>query len=118
MPDDVMLAPCGIMCNDCAIYKAAQDPAEAARLAEAWRANGVTKAQPEWFRCQGCRGDRALRWSEDCRIAPCCEEKGLQHCGQCGDFPCTPYLKWAEAPEHHKQAFERLRKLTGTLSDH
>ena len=109
--EDLMLAPCGILCAECSIYKAAQDPEEAIRLAEAWRANGFENAVPEWFKCQGCREDRSLCWEEDCKIASCCEEKGLHDCSQCGEFPCEPYQEWAETPEHHQMAYQRLKDM-------
>lgn len=106
-----MLACCGIDCSECAIYKAANDPEGAVRLAESWRAGGHPEAKPEWFRCQGCHGDRSLRWTENCQIASCCDEKGLQNCGECDEFPCSPYEKWAESPEHHRLAYERLKAM-------
>ncbi len=104
------MAPCGIICGDCDIFQAAQDPAEAVRLAEGWRAAGFQEAVPEWFRCRGCRADRALCWTDDCGIYACCvEERGLDNCAQCADFPCQPYTEWAAQGAHHADAAERLR---------
>ena len=109
MTIDPMRAPCGIDCGQCSIYLAAQDPGAAERLAEAWRAGGNARASADWFRCQGCRGDRAECWSEDCAIAACCgEERGLTLCSECGDFPCERLVKWGEEYPHHRQAMEWL----------
>lgn len=106
------MAPCGIICGDCDIFHAAQDAVAAERLAEGWRAGGLPNAKAEWFRCQGCRGDRTLLWTEDCRIRACCMgERGLASCAECADFPCQPYLEWAGQGEGHAAAFERLRQL-------
>lgn len=41
-------------------------------------------------KCQGCMetgGSAGARGQ--CPIAACCESKGLEHCGQCGDIPCA-----------------------------
>jgi hypothetical protein len=110
MPDQQLLAPCGIDCTACDIFKAAQDREFAVRLAETWR-SGNPNVQPEWFRCQGCRGDRSLRWSEDCHIAGCCEEKAIADCSCCTDFPCQPYLDWIDPYPHHQAAYERLKEM-------
>ena len=110
--DSAMLAPCGIDCGVCPILRAAQDPKEAERLAEGWRAAGQPKAEPGWFRCQGCRGERSLCWTENCQIYACCvEEKGLDFCSQCDDFACEKLLAWVGADPHHAAALARLKEM-------
>jgi len=27
-------------------------------------------------------------WGGECKVKSCCEEKALNHCGECSDFPC------------------------------
>ena len=105
------IAPCGLDCSACAIYIAAHDPEAAERLAKQWRQGISEKAKAEWFRCQGCRGDKSVRWCDDCKIAECAEERGLEFCSQCDDFPCVLLLVWAEEPEPHRIAFERLKQM-------
>jgi hypothetical protein len=108
MSNQQMLAPCGIDCATCDIYVAAHDPEAARRLADTWKSRGSSEAKPEWFRCQGCRGDRSVRWCGDCKIADCCEEKARQNCSQCADFPCETYQNWIGKWQHHRAAYERL----------
>jgi len=55
-----------------------------------------------FFKC-GCHPSR------DFRI--CCAEKQINHCGECGDFPCEPYLEFVGDFEHHKKAMEYLLSL-------
>ncbi len=107
------LAPCGLDCAACAIFQAARDPAAAGELAAKWRQNGFPNAEPGWFRCEGCHGDHALRWSEDCRIALCCEERRLASCSECPEFLCPPLQAWASKGEHHRDALARLYALRG-----
>ena len=37
-------------------------------------------------RCPGCSCDGY--YTVPCKVHRCVREKGLDHCGQCGDFPC------------------------------
>lgn len=105
---DTLTSCCGIDCATCSIYLAAQDTEAARRLAEAWQAAGTPDAQPDWFKCQGCRGERSACWSDNCELRSCCTDRGLTHCGQCGDFPCATYLAWIGPYPHHRAAYEKL----------
>jgi hypothetical protein len=110
--DDSMRAPCGLDCARCVIHIAASDPKEAEKLAFEWQHSGHPQARPDWFRCQGCTADPALRWSPDCPIAACClETKGLTLCSQCDDFPCPQLQQWAAPFDHHRAALATLTKL-------
>lgn len=106
---DEQISCCGIDCSTCDIYVAAHDPAAARQLAARWRANGVTEAQPDWFQCEGCRGDRSVCWSGDCKLYACCTERGKSFCDECDGFPCATYIEWADAYPHHRAAYERLQ---------
>lgn len=41
------------------------------------------------FNCDGCLSEKPFLASEECEIKLCCEKKGLEHCGDCPDFPCS-----------------------------
>jgi len=112
MCDERRLAPCGIDCSGCPIRVAAGDAKAAEGLAREWRNSFAPDAEPSWFRCQGCWGDRSVRWSDDCRIFACCvEQRGLSSCHECPDFPCGELLEWAEAYDNHGEAMGRLRRM-------
>jgi len=53
---------CGILCSECE-YK-------------------------EQINCGGCVHITKPFWGDSCPVKDCCEGKGLEHCGLCGDFPC------------------------------
>jgi len=118
------MAACGIDCNECGQYKVTmeQDVKEAEGLAGWYRSMGwigenegaeaVLKKAPL---CKGC-------WNrtDDCffkcgcnkiDFSKCCKERQIDHCGQCGDFPCEPYLEWVDWHESHKKAMEHLLSL-------
>lgn len=106
-----LIAPCGLDCRACDIYQAAHDPDAAVRLAEAFRAEGRADAVPEWFRCEGCPGDREAHWSSDCGILACCvDDRGLASCAACDDFSCRRLEEWATRSPRYAAALERLRR--------
>lgn len=53
----------------------------------------------EEYGCSGCLEMTDGYWGEKCEIKACCEEKGLEHCGLCGDFPCEMLLDYSYDPE-------------------
>jgi hypothetical protein len=60
----------------------------------------------------GCRGDRTQHWSEDCEIMLCCiDEKKLDYCHECGDFPCEKIDEFVTYGEKYKEAIERLESM-------
>lgn len=53
-----LAAPCGLSCTACKLYIRTK--------------------------CKGCRTKR----NPQCTIWKCAEERGLNYCGECSDFPC------------------------------
>jgi len=39
--------------------------------------------------CKGCINIEKPFWGENCPIKSCCENKGIEHCGICDNFPCS-----------------------------
>jgi hypothetical protein len=66
MPVDLNLgAACGSYCGECRYYKQG---------------------------CDGCGYVKGKTFWGECRFYSCTREKGVEHCGLCGDFPCSNYL--------------------------
>lgn len=38
--------------------------------------------------CKGCLFIEKPFWVGECKVKSCCEKKGLNHCGECSNFPC------------------------------
>lgn len=38
--------------------------------------------------CNGCLNISKPFWGDVCLVKKCCEDKGLNHCGECSEFPC------------------------------
>lgn len=107
-----MRAPCGLDCSTCNIYQAGFDD-DIARKTIAWfKENHQVDLTPDDFRCQGCRGDLARHWSPDCWIRACCfDEKGLEFCSQCREFPCDRLVEWSRSGSTYAEALDYLRHM-------
>jgi hypothetical protein len=87
-----LAAPCGVYCGPCPYHRAATDRALAEKLASQ---RGL---EPEAVVCLGCRAEKGVcrlekgvlrRRAGLCQSYDCCiNQKGLQFCYQCPDFPC------------------------------
>src|SRR5688572_21872001 len=93
---DPMIAACGISCGDCNLYCATVDEEAAAQLVPWFKqegrlgpGEGAAEVMCRGPYCQGCTGDPATQWTNDCWIRQCCvEDRGHQFCSECRRFPC------------------------------
>ena len=117
------LAACGIDCNECGLRNAGHD-FKVADSCVAWfrdagwieadgNAESVQKAiQNKTPYCNGCWAEKSDdQFCGNCNLRICCENKGINHCGDCGDFPCEKYIAWIGNLDHHKKAMEYLLSL-------
>ena len=80
-----LLAPCGLYCGVCSIYRADKQNNEKLKqkLAKAYW------CKPEQIECDGCLSDNKYFYCEQCNIRACVHDKGLSGCHQCADWPCS-----------------------------
>jgi hypothetical protein len=113
------LAPCGIDCAACDLYRAAFDTEAAGRMAAWFRSRGWLPADAgvEALRarmplCDGCLGDRAACWTPDCELRACCvDERELTSCHRCDAFVCEKLTAWVGDYAPHAEVVERLRAM-------
>lgn len=58
---------------------------------------GILCSKCDWKKtekCKGCSNIDKPFWGV-CQVKSCCEEKKLEHCGECTDFPCTQLNEFA-----------------------
>jgi hypothetical protein len=104
-----MIAACGLDCEECDIRVAASSREVAEGLAQWFKTERGREIDPGSIRCDGCRGDRGRHWSPDCWILKCCvDDRGLESCSACPDFPCQALVEWAGTSERYSEAVERL----------
>jgi hypothetical protein len=114
-----MIAVCGLDCGGCDIRMLPIDPQAAERVVSWFRemgwlqpSEGVAEAIERRMYCQGCHGDRTVHWSADCWILQCCvDQKGLELCHECPEFPCGRLSEWAKGNEGYAQALRRLQQM-------
>ncbi|HSJ59381.1 MAG TPA: DUF3795 domain-containing protein [Anaerolineae bacterium] len=113
------IAACGLDCGGCDIRLLPLDPDAAARVV-AWfhemkwlpEGEGVDEAIARGMYCRGCHGDRTVHWSADCAILICCvDERGLELCSECKEFPCALLTDRAETNAQYARGLQRLQAL-------
>ncbi|MFW5898726.1 MAG: DUF3795 domain-containing protein [Candidatus Saliniplasma sp.] len=113
------LAACGLECKECSIYLADSDKELAHEVMNWFIERGwldgeidVEEFMSDGPYCLGCHGKRETHWSPDCWILHCCvDEKGLDNCSECDEFPCGRLERWAETDESYLEGLERLKGL-------
>ena len=107
-----MIAVCGLVCSECDIFRALNNPEIAQKIVDWFKEERDTEIKIEDIRCLGCKGDRTKHWSPDCWILNCCvDNKGLEFCYECEEFPCDGLNDWAHGSERYAEALERLERM-------
>jgi len=92
MATDKLIGACGMLCGNCAAYKATQttDPEELKTLAEIESGYLGAEIRPEENGCDGCMtvGGRVGHCVPRCTIRPCALSRGYQTCAECDRFAC------------------------------
>lgn len=79
-----LLAACGLYCGVCGVLIAHRDGNT--KLKE--RLCTVYGCTPEEIVCEGCFSGVRFKYCVSCPIRACADEKGIDGCHQCDDFPC------------------------------
>lgn len=79
-----LAAPCGLYCGVCGIRIAHVEHNE--KFKE--RLTQVYGVGVEEIRCKGCLSDDVFFYCRTCPIKTCTQEKKIEGCFQCDDFPC------------------------------
>jgi hypothetical protein len=79
-----LAAPCGLYCGVCSVYIAHRD--NNGKFKE--KLSAVYGVGADDIRCEGCLSDNPFVYCKVCSIKSCTQEKGLEGCHQCNDFPC------------------------------
>lgn len=109
-PDKRRAAVCGLFCPACTIFIGTnEDPERLKRSAERL-GRGVDEVQ-----CEGCRSEkRCFYCREKCKTATCAQERGVDFCGECHEYPCED-LKTFQAEMPHRielwKSQERIKEV-------
>lgn len=87
----MVLAYCGLNCNECPVYLASivNNVAAQIQLAREYSTD-TCKFSKEDMYCLGCHSDMvSQKMCGDCDIRLCGTKKSYKSCAECGDFPCS-----------------------------
>lgn len=90
MPEENILAFCGLECTQCPAYVSTQTGNEELRreTAEKWSSPGH-EIDPDDIMCDGCLQSKRLSgFCHICGVRKCASGKGLPHCAECDDYVC------------------------------
>ncbi len=77
------IAPCGLDCVNCDLFKANGNRA-------AWESVAAKLGKPaESCACLGCRAGNGCVFHPGCETLDCARARGLDFCSDCANFPCT-----------------------------
>lgn len=115
------IAVCGLDCNTCpfpSIHTSLENAEKWVGQFKEWKVlkegEGAKEIMERGPYCIDCHGDRSKHWSAKCWILKCCvDDKGLNNCSECGDFPCDKLVEWSNTNEWYKKALENLKQLKG-----
>jgi hypothetical protein len=79
-----LLAPCGLYCGVCGVFRAHRD--DSAKFKE--RLSSFYSCSPEEIACEGCLSGTRFKYCRQCSIRSCTQEKQYEGCHECSDFPC------------------------------
>lgn len=92
---------CGIYCGACDI-RLAGETGRRSRFAAFWdegtlrrfrerQGTPVTSPEQLRLRCSGCKSDDVFVNCGACQLRACARERRVEHCSDCGEFPCATY---------------------------
>ncbi len=86
---------CGLYCGSCGVFLANKKGLLEAKSKE-W------KMETEDLYCKGCKSDTVAIFCRTCHFKTCAENKGIEYCFQCHEFPCQELLDFKddERPHH------------------
>jgi hypothetical protein len=103
-----LAAVCGLFCPACHVYIATQeDPERLKILAERFQ-------RPiEEMQCNGCRSDsRCFYCNTVCFMSRCAQEKGVEFCGECADYPCDGLEAFQKEAPHRIELWQNQARIT------
>jgi hypothetical protein len=109
MFNEETVAPCGLYCGVCGVYRATINNDEELREKFA-KAYGVSPAD---LVCRGCNSDTVFMYCRVCSIKACTTEKGIEGCYLCDAFPCEKVEAFpvAEGKKNILRAVPRWQEL-------
>ena len=109
-----MITFCGIACNECPTFLAAQadDDQKRAEIAAQWSEQSETDFKPEDINCDGCQSStgKLFGYTQTCEIRKCGMEKNVSNCAHCSDYSCEKLETIFNMVPDAKKRLDEIRK--------
>lgn len=103
---------CGIECNKCEIYLATvSNNMEKIRQIAKKYSDDKCQFTTEGIKCMGC-GTASSKLSEmcmNCQIMKCAEDKQIETCAQCSEYPCSIIDKYIDPSSQNRKVLNALK---------
>ncbi len=108
-----MIAHCGLICTECPAYLATRndDQELRAKTAAEWSKMFKSEIKPQDINCDGCLSQSAklFGYCGVCAVRRCGQEKGLENCAPCPDYPCPELTEILDFAPSAKKVLEEIR---------
>ena len=101
-----LTSPCGIDCFNCELFE------DNVTKEMQQRIGTMMGIPPEKVTCGSCRITGCLLIQGDCKHKSCVDNKGIEFCFECSEFPCNklhPALDRADRLPHNMKMFNLCR---------
>jgi predicted RNA-binding Zn-ribbon protein involved in translation (DUF1610 family) len=96
---------CGLNCGACYVLVANQKD-EVEKMAKEW------KLKPEDIKCFGCKTETNAIYCVDCDIKHCAEDKKVEFCFECNEYPCHKITAFRnDEHSHHSIVLKNLKTI-------
>jgi 2,4-dienoyl-CoA reductase-like NADH-dependent reductase (Old Yellow Enzyme family) len=110
-----MIAFCGLICTECPAYLATREDSDEKRksVAALWSEQFKSGIKPEEINCDGCLsgGGRLFSHCHVCEIRKCGQEKQIENCAYCDDYPCRKVRFVVDVIPEARDTLATIRKL-------
>jgi hypothetical protein len=105
-PDKKLVAVCGLFCPACWVHIAQRESLEKRKkIAESFR------VPVEALKCDGCRAKHRSAYCNTCKMSACAEEKGLEFCIECEEYPCDPLKEFQAGKPHRIELWQNQSRI-------
>ena len=104
--DKKVAAVCGLYCEGCSWFIATSENPEKLK-----RMGSKFNWSQEESRCLGCRSGKRLPYCENCTMAACAAERGIDFCSECADYPCDELKTFQAALPHRIELWDNLARI-------
>lgn len=105
------IAPCGLNCYQCEVYKATIEDSinKKIELAEKFTSPEY-EVSPEDINCLGCHRDSTLvfKFCRECELRQCATHHNVINCGYCEDYACDKISNILDNDPNNKKILDEI----------